>query len=214
MKIIEIICIGFFVAGVGFKLFHFPGSSVLLIGSVVVLLAYYLIQIVKGFHGKREISKYLAGFSASILLVYILSRLQFWSFSIIALYLSVVFSIGLIIIYFLNRYKLNNQLIFFIVVFVISIMLFNLHSYQIYEIYMFKDKKENIHHKALNKYAWFLYKAGKKEEAEAACLQAIENFKEANKETLDNPLNNRLKSRYETHLELIRRNEWDNYNLD
>jgi len=186
MKKLLIIAWSIFIIGILFRLFHFPGPSLLLILGTFLLVVHSVIFMVK--NAQTDLPNAFLHLSYALLTVYLLFKIQYWSCGPMILGFTLLFIIVLLaiftsfILFFTNKTKIQIPQILLVVYFAFIFVLSYTHSYSIY--YFFNlDKTLNqdsrdTDYRTWDKYSWFLYIANKPNEALEANLNAQKALEE------------------------------------
>lgn len=184
MRIFHIISWAIAAVGFLFKLSHYPGGSLFFLLGTTLLLIHALVYLVK--HYKDNLIQALFNASIALWMIYVLYRIQFWSGAQPIYWAAFALSAGTLI-YFLTKksgYHLNFML--FMAAFLLGAVLGYTSSYKIHSfvnlnpIFYADGRAENYYE--WDKQTWFLYLAGKEQdalEANEQAIQALKKFGEA-----------------------------------
>jgi len=188
MKKLQIIAWTIFIIGLVFRLLHYPGTSLISLLGTVLLVIHSIIYLVK--NAKTNLPTSFLHLSYSLLTVYVLFRLQYWSCGPMILGYSLFFIIVLLltiscfVLMFSSKTQFKFPQIFLVVYFVFFIALSFTHSDRIYYFFnlntVLNGESRNTNYQSWDKYSWFLYIADKQDEA----IEANQNAQKAAEEYL------------------------------
>lgn len=180
MKILQIIAWSAFVIGIIFRIFHLPGDTLLLVLGAVALAIHSLIYLVKNF--KTHLPNSFLHLAFSILTIYVLFRIKYWSCGPNFLGYSLLFLLAFIVVIIaftlqsIARDQRKFPLVLLIIYFLFFIRLSFIHTERIYYFFqlnaVLNSASRNTDYDAWDKYSWFLYQANKPEEALKANKEA------------------------------------------
>jgi len=180
MKVLSIVSLSFFLLSIIFRLLHWPGASLMIIISVLLL---FIFTAVNSFRKKTVFNiNILGGWTLFVWSVYILFRYLYWysgpsilGFNTLFL-LAAILSIIYIFFILKNKEKKLSTIILSMTIF--GFVLSYVPSYNI--CYLFdlneiinKDNNETNYY-SWDKYSWFLYISGHKDKALDANEKSIE----------------------------------------
>jgi len=177
MKPFYIISWSIFLTGLLFRFLHYSGGGVLIIFGTGFLVVHCLIYFF--IHVKNDLPQALLIASIAAIMVYVLNRLQFWSFYVPIFLFAFLLSLGTIVLLFRRNVTFGFPQFFLIALFIF----FNVLSYTpAYRIYYFlhlnpvlNSESRNYDYAGWDKYSWFLYLQAEKE----AALEANANAEKA-----------------------------------
>jgi hypothetical protein len=188
MKKLQIIAWTIFIIGLVFRLLHYPGTSVISILGTLLLVIHSILYLVK--NAKTNLPTSFLHLSYSLLTVYLLFRLQYWSCGPMILGYSLFFIIVLLltiscfVLLFSSKTQFKFPQIFLVVYFVFFFVLSFTHSDRIYYFFnlntALNGESINTNYQSWDKYSWFLYIADKQDEA----IEANQNAQKAVEEYL------------------------------
>lgn len=202
MKKFEIAGYSIFIIAVIIKLLHFPFNAWYIMAGLLVLLTGYIGNLLSK---KLETEKALSGIATVAWLALFLFLTKFWPFWL------VMFSIAVVALLVVTIYRLKNknaadlQAKILLAATMLSLAVFFTPPdlrYKIFNIKFHHDLSSD--YITMDKYSWFLYQAGKFDEAEKFSNDAAESAKR-NSDTAFMKIAN-------THLEKIRAKNWETFN--
>lgn len=194
MKKLQIIAWSIFFIGILLKLFHFPFASQMLILGTLLLVIHSLIYF--GKNANTNLANSFLHLTFAFMTAYVLFRIQYWScgpmilgYSLFFLLVLVIFIICLVL-HVTHKPKFRVPQLILLLYFLFFYILSFTHSYDIYYfVYLnpvLNGESREINYHSWDKYSWFLYIAGKKEEALEANYKAEEAIKNSLKIGGDN----------------------------
>ena len=218
MKITQIIAWVTFLLGLLFRFNHFPGSHFIMIVGILLLSSHCVIFFIN--NTKENIATSFLHLSYTLWTIYLFLRIFFLNcgpiffgfslFFIIAFYVSITF----FILHFTKSRQLKTPQILFVVYFIFSVWLSQIHSDKIFyflnlnTITQTTNRNENFWD--WDKYSWFLYIVDKQKEAIQANLKAQQIIEEKIKKTNDKELLRELKY-IKKHNQYILDKSWIDY---
>lgn len=211
MKPFEITGYVVFLIGIVFKFLHFPGAAILMLLGSLFLLLFYSKRLIK--KEDRSISKNLTGLAAAFWAIYLLFRIQYWSYIVIPMLAALGFTIAAIQYRKAGSFKVVSRTIVLLALFAISAIAAFTPTYFIYYLVNLNEPMNENYRKysytAWNKYSWFLYKDGEIDMALEANEKAFEAAKKSINEYMEDTtiltvlINNKQD---------IMKRSWNNYN--
>lgn len=219
MKKLHLTSWSIFIIGILFKLFHFPGTGLLLSLGTLLLLIHSIIYLIKNWTKDLPTSILLLSFS--FWTISLLTRIQYWSIGPIILGFPILFIVSIIlsITYFIllinYKIKIGIKQILLIGYILFSFELAYIHSDQIHYFFrlntILNNDSRNYDYAAWDKYSWFLYIRNKQEEA----IQANEKAQQAINLCLKQNKNDQRAIQYiikiEQHKKQIKNKNWTSY---
>jgi hypothetical protein len=202
MKKFEIAGYGIFLVAVILKLFHFPFNAWCIMAGLLVLLIGYAGNL---FSKQLTTERALGGIATVTWLVLFLFLAKFWPFWLWMFAIAVVVLVVVIIYRLKNKSDADLQTKILVAAVTLSLAVFFTPPDQRYKIFNIK-----FHHDLSNdyitmdKYSWFLYQAGKFDEAEKFSNDAAESAKRNN-----DPGFAKVAT---AHREKIRAKNWETFN--
>lgn len=187
MKVFRICSWAIFIIGLLFKILHWPGGSLWAVLGATLLLVHSLI--VLAMNAKNQLTQSLMNVAIAAWMVYLLFRVQYWNHAqtvfLIALALTITASMCHVIL--TNKPK-NSAMPFYGVV-VLGLLLSSTRAHQVHGFMALNpvlySKGRTIDYYGWDKQTWFLYLAGKYDEALEAnekALQAHNAFAESGRD--------------------------------
>jgi hypothetical protein len=191
MKKLLIISWSVFFTGIILRVLHLPFASVLSILGTLMLVVYSIIYFIKNVKSKLPAAFLHLSFAA--ITTYVLFRLQYWYIGPRLLGISLFFIfvllvvIAYLVLHILNKLKFRLPQLFLVFYFSTFLALSFISSHSIYYFFnlnpVLRGDFRNTDYHSWDKYSWFLYIAGKQEEAVVANQNAInaamESYKRA-----------------------------------
>jgi hypothetical protein len=212
MRIFFIISCSLFVIGFLFKLLHLPGAALGLVFGSGLLVCHSLIYLL--INSRTQLVKSFVFIVFAFASLYLMFRLLFWPGAQTALIAVVTTAIIGVIIMVVSKTKPTGMQLFVALYLGVCIMLGFVHSDRIYYFTNYNQLNQSpVKYPFIwDKYSWFLYLAGRKDEAAIANANAREALAAGHEdfyyETRDNePPQVRL----ERHGKLIAENGWNSY---
>jgi hypothetical protein len=203
MKKFEIAGYSIFVIAVILKLFHVPYNTWCIMSALLILLIGYIGNFLSK---KLEPERALAGIATVTWLALFLFLAKFWPFWLVMFSIAVVALIVVIIYRLKNKSDSDIQAVILVVAVMLSLTVFFMPPDRRY--YAFNIK---FHHDLSNdyitmdKYSWFLYQAGKFDEAEKFSNDAATSAKRNSDPGFAKIAN--------AHHEKIRAKSWEDFSL-
>ncbi|WP_282037759.1 hypothetical protein [Saccharicrinis aurantiacus] len=197
-----------------FIVMHYPGSALILMLGTLLLLTHSILHIIKNW--RVNLSCSLSYLTFSIWTTYISFRLLYWPCGPDLLGFSLLFLIGCLIsfiwvrTYFINRQKFNLSQFILVSYICLAITISFIHSDEIYYYRNIKTIEypgsEYDYYDCIiwDKYSWFLYCAGKYEQAVFANIEAQKAALHLNQKSMLGSIN--------YHCTLIESKTWKDYN--
>jgi len=176
MKKIYIISWSILLAGLILRILHLNGAGILMSLSGLLLLIHSLLYLIK--HVKSNLPLSVLYLTFASITIYLIARLQYWSFGRSIFIITCLFTLTYFIIYLV--YKLRIQAVQ--IVLIGYLVLFEIISYiPSYTIYYYvnmntlinKDSRRTDYY-SWDKYSWFLYIRDRQKEAIEANINAQE----------------------------------------
>lgn len=176
MKVFRICSWAIFIIGLLFKILHWPGASLLAVLGATLLILHSLIFLAK--NAKNQLTQSLMNVAIAAWMVYLLFRVQYWNHAqtvfLIALALTITASMCHVIL--TNKPK-NSAMPFYGVV-VLGLLLSSMRAHQVHGFMALNpvlySKGRTIDYYGWDKQTWFLYLAGKYDEALEANEKTIQ----------------------------------------
>ncbi|MBN1183186.1 MAG: hypothetical protein JXB49_12910 [Bacteroidales bacterium] len=194
--------------GLVFKFFHIHFNGLLLTLGGLLLIIHSIIHLIK--YAKSNLILSLNYLIFTLITVYLITRIQYWSFARIVFPVTVLLSIIWLIIFLNKRVKFKFSHLLLILYFAFFLIISYTPSYRILYFVSLNKVLHSNHRKtdyySWDKYSWFLYLRNKQTEA----IEANEYAKKALEESLKNkdPEAIRYKDRIELHEKLIKEKTW------
>lgn len=216
MRILQIIAWVVFTIGIVFRLFDFPGTSLVSVIGTFLIVLHGIISFFKTVN--TNLPTAFLYLSVSSITVYFLFRLQYWycgprvmGFPLLFI-ITLLVSITCIVLHLTNKSKYKTPQLFLMVYFISFLILSFVHSHSIYYFFHLNSvtysKSRKISFQFWDKYSWFLYIANKKEEALEANDKAKEALEESRKVYRISLSDIKI---IEEHRKLILTNNWKTY---
>ncbi len=172
MKALNITSWTIFFLGLIGKFFHYPTTLLMILGCLLLLI-YGLITFFKEI--KTNLPYSLQPLSFAFLSIYLLFRVQYWGFARYIFALTFILVATCLILYLVKKAKFKLREIILVLYFAFIFLLSFIHADKIYYIVnlntVLNSEIRNYSYSAWDKYSWFLYIAGKQDEA----VQANQN---------------------------------------
>ena len=165
------------VIGIAFKFLHWPGGSLLAIIGCLLMLVYSLIYLVK--NSNRDIAKSFFNLTSTFVTIYLLFRIQYWAFAQVVFGLTFILGVTTLILSLVKQtqFKLKQILLtgYFICFLAISFVHADMIFYLFNKSYIEYQNEDGdyYNYRVLDRYSWFLYLAGKFDEASKINQDAI-----------------------------------------
>jgi hypothetical protein len=181
MKRVEIFLYSLYAIGIGFKLFKLPMHTVFILATLLVIIIYYVICLLRKTKNRFSI---LTGLVTVVWLFSLLAILKHFPFQNISLIVALVLSAMLLIAGSKNKKLLSANNLFHVAVIGITVLFRLLPAHSTYYLTNIKFNHEiDIDYFSWDKYSWFLYNDGKQNEA----IQANKNAQIAAEKCLLHP---------------------------
>ena len=197
-----------FLTGLTFKFLHIHFNGLLLSLGGLLLLIHSSIHLIK--FAKSNLILSLNYLIFTLITVYLITRIQYWSFARIVFPITVLLSIIWLIIFLNKKVKFKLSHLLLILYFAFFLIISYTPSYKIFYFVSLNKVLNSNHCKtdyySWDKYSWFLYLRNKQTEA----MEANKNAKKALELSLKNkdPEAIRYKDRIELHEKLIQEKTW------
>lgn len=183
MKLTEKIGLLLFIIGLIFKFLHYPGAPILMIISIIILIIFYFINLLK----KNIHSNIIIGLTSTLWLIFILFKIQYWSYATIPLFLGLPLTTYAIISIVKKKYYSKFQVVFLGVIIIFCSLLLITPTHKLYYTVnlnpLINQEVRTYSYRAWNKYSWFLYLDGHMDKALNANEKAIISAKNYLKKT-------------------------------
>lgn len=165
-----------FAIGILLKLFKLPMHTVFLLVTLLSLIIYYAFSVVRKNKDRYSI---IAGLVTVLWLFCLLAILKHFSFQEITFVIAVLLSIALALYLYKTKKLISGNSVFCAVIVVVTVFIKLLPAHQTYYVTNIKFNYEiENDYSSWDRYSWFLYAAGNKEDAllaNTSARQALEN---------------------------------------
>ena|SRR5688572_6181894 len=152
------------------KLFHLPMNTYVILMGLLLLLGFYLYAAVKK---KKKRHKIIMGVSTCLVFLELLFNLKFYPFRLTVLIITAISCVAVLVILLWQKkfFYINSVTWFFAILLSASFkFISNSEKYYVWNIrYNYQAETDYM---SWDKYGWFLYQDGKREEALKACDNA------------------------------------------
>lgn len=218
MKKLQIIAWSCFLVGLIIKIPHYPGSALLMIIGVLLLLIHSVLFLIK--NAKDKLPESMLNIAFTVMTFYFLCRILYLRFGPLIFGYSILYilligvSIAAIIINFGNAKKIKLPQILLIIYYLFSIWISFIPSSEIFYFFNLNEKTQKANRienfNAWDRYSWFLYGIGKQDEAIEANMNSQCIIEEKLKIEQSDYLLDEL-DRIKKHNEQIQEKSWIEY---
>lgn len=211
MKKFNLIAWIIFLGGILLKSTHIPGANMIMVLGVLLLLIHCIIYFMKNV--SKDFLSSIFHFSSLFWSIYLFFRIQYLSYSGLIFTISLLTTFTYLILHIIKKKKYRLPHIAFTLYVGLSLFVFFTSTHQIYYVFNYSilnGQTENIYYEKWDKYSWFLYSAGKKDEAIEANLNAQKSLKNA-KNTISRDEQQEYSEMLQKHEIHIIENNWVDY---
>lgn len=208
MKVLHIIAWVIFTIGLSFKYMHWPSASLQMILGSLLMLIFSIVFLIK--NAKNDSAKSFLYLSSTFISTYLMFRFMYWGGAQFLFIFTALISIVTIALHFKHKVKINIKHILIIAYFTGFIGLSFMHSHTLFYItnkyyieYEPSGEYDSGYPRALDKYSWFLYLAGKYDEAEQMNAKALMFINDQIETEPNNPWLQAERENIEKHKEWI-----------
>lgn len=217
MKKFYLIAWSIFALGFVFKLLHYPGGNSMLILGALLIDVHAIAFLARNFKTNQNDS--LIYLSIAGINTYTLWRLMYWD-TLRILGVPLVFLIPLVIalytlvLFFKRKVQIRWPQLFLLTYLVFIVYLSTVHSYSLNYFFnlskALNSETRDTNYMSWDTYSWFLYIAGKYQEALDANQEAQNAVKRCNSEYVDPEANNYLEV-LKKHEKMIVKRNWNTF---
>lgn len=183
----------------------------LMVLGVLLLLIHCIIYFIKNV--SKDLPSSIFHFSCLFWSIYLFFRIQYLSYSGLIFTISLLTTLTYITLHIIKKEKFRLPHIIFTLYVGLSIIVFFTSAHKIYYVFNYSilnGNTENIYFEKWDKYSWFLYSAGKKNEALEANTNAQKSLKNA-KNTISRGEQQEYAEMLQKHQTYIIENNWVDY---
>ncbi len=182
MKKGEVFIYSLFAIGILLKVFKLPMHTVFILVTLLTLIIYYTVSF---FRKNKDTYSLLTGFVTVLWLFCLLAILKHFSFQKITFVIAIFISIALALLLYKNNKLISGNSVLCAAVIVVTLFVKLLPTHHTYYVTNIKFNYEiENDYSSWDRYSWFLYTAGHKEDA----LLANTNARKALENGLSNPI--------------------------